>query len=218
VTSSTETTSFARRVRTETSTSHRGAEGAPLMNALLGEPMDRVAYVRYLSQLFVIYSELEDACDHLSDDAQIGAFLHDELARVPGLRHDLELLIGSDWRSRIRVLPATARYANRIRLLASSWPGGLLAHHYTRYLGDLSGGLFIGATIALRLDGDVQAAHQFFVFDDITDPGEFKNAYRGQLDELGWSPAEQDAFIEEVRLAYWHNGALMADVMASTAA
>jgi heme oxygenase len=80
---------------------------------------------------------------------------------------------------------------------------GLVAHHYTRYLGDLSGGQYLGLSIAAAygLDGE---GHRFFVFEGV-DPPAFRARYRALLDEAPWSRAEQDMFLAEVTRAYRSN-------------
>jgi heme oxygenase len=206
-------TGFAARLRSATAPAHEGAESAGLMSVIMGDPLDRAAYVQYLAQLYAVYSELEDAADHLVNDPQVGVFLRPELQRTPALVADLTTLVGADWPSRIRVLPATARYVDRLRHVAVSWPAGYLAHHYTRYLGDLSGGFFIGRALGNTLGMDGNDGRQFFAFDAIPAPGPFKDWYRAQLDSAGWTEAEEDRIIAEAVLAYRLNTELMDDVM-----
>ena len=77
-------------------------------------------------------------------------------------------------------------HAERIRELARTWPGGFIAHHYIRYLGDLSGGRALGskARKLYQLDDD---GVRFYRFDDIASPTEFKDGYRRLLDAAPWS-------------------------------
>src|SRR3546814_9337213 len=77
-------------------------------------------------------------------DPVASVFITDRLTRLPALEADLEFLIGPDWRERIHPLPTTERYVDRIRTVGTEWAGGFVAPHYTRYLGDLSAGQFIG--------------------------------------------------------------------------
>jgi hypothetical protein len=59
-----------------------------------------------------------------------------------------------------------------------------VAHHYTRYLGDLSGGQAIGRIIGREfgLDGGVGTA--FYSFSEVPKPKLYKDAYRARLDAL----------------------------------
>jgi hypothetical protein len=107
--------------------------------------------------------------------------------------------------------PCTAR-----RRRTASWtrspPAGFPGRHtpiYTRYLGDLSGGQYLGRAIvsAYQLGAD---GHGFFRFPDV-DPGAFKTYYRGLLDTQTWSLSEQDEFLAEVAEAYRLNISVLDD-------
>ena len=67
----------------------------------------------------------------------------------------------------------------------------LVAHHYTRYLGDLSGGQAIGRILdrTFELDGQGVA---FYDFPEIEKPKLYKDGYRARLDALGMSADEQE--------------------------
>ncbi|MBK0296324.1 biliverdin-producing heme oxygenase, partial [Bacillus sp. S34] len=65
--------------------------------------------------------------------------------------------------------------------VAAEWPGGFVAHHYTRYLGDLSGGQMIGRMLAEQFGFETNGI-LFYIFDQVADPSAFKDTYRAQLD------------------------------------
>jgi heme oxygenase len=211
---------FSARIRLATTASHRDAESAGLMASLQGGDPDRRLYVHYLAQLHVVYHALESDLDEVADDPIVGPFLRPELFRSDALAADLTYLVGADWTERFVVTPATAAYADRLRTVRAAWPAGFLAHHYTRYLGDLSGGLIIGRAVAAWLATPGAAGHSFFVFADIGDPSAFKAWYRDRLDLAAgkWDDAEQRRIIDEVRSAYQHNNDVMADVVRAAAA
>jgi heme oxygenase len=123
---------------------------------------------------------------------------------------DLEFLRGPGWRDRIVASPATTEYRARLREVAFDRPPGFIAHHYTRYLGDLSGGQYIGRAVAdaydLRTDG-----LRFFAFDGISPPA-FRTGYRELLDTVSWSPAEEEFFLAEVSEAYRLNIAVLREL------
>ena len=77
----------------------------------------------------------------------------------------------------------------------SSRPHLLVAHHYTRYLGDLAGGQVIGRTLEqlYALDGQGLA---FYAFPDIGRPVPYRRDYRERLDALPLSSAEQDEVVD----------------------
>jgi heme oxygenase len=125
------------------------------------------------------------------------------LTRLPALRADLEHLAGSQWARLLAPTAATEEYLARLREIAFTWPGGFVAHHYNRYLGDLSGGQFVARAIAaahgLKLG---EPGLLFYSFPLIEDPAAFKAGYRSKLDESHWDALEQERIIDEVRLAY----------------
>jgi heme oxygenase len=86
-----------------------------------------------------------------------------------------------------------------------------VAHHYTRYLGDLSGGQAIGRILdrEFELDG---AGIAFYAFEAIPKPKPYKDAYRARLDALGLGPAEVRRVVDEVRVAFTLNQALFTEL------
>jgi heme oxygenase (biliverdin-producing, ferredoxin) len=150
-------------------------------------------------------------------DPVASRFISDKLTRLPALEADLEFLIGPDWRASIAPLPTTQAYVSRIRRVAATWPGGFVAHHYTRYLGDLSGGQFIGRLMQRRFGFDTNGIG-FYLFGDIADPKAFKDVYREQLDAAPWDDEEKERVIDEVLVAYRFNTELFEDLARAKAA
>jgi heme oxygenase len=211
---------FAADLRAATWTGHESAETTRFWASITGTKFDPTAYAALQSQLYFVYDALEGALDDAADaaiassaplDRAIAAIYAPELARGAALRMDLVDLLGADWPDRIRPLPATARYVERILDIAPT-PTLLLAHHYTRYLGDLSGGLFIGRRVRTNLGRAGDEGVRFYVFDEIPDPGAFKHAYRERLDALPIDAQQQTAIIDEVGLAYGLNSAVLAEL------
>ncbi|MFV0315852.1 MAG: heme oxygenase (biliverdin-producing), partial [Microthrixaceae bacterium] len=130
-----------------------------------------------------------------------GPFVFDELTRLPSIETDLEVLVGAEWPESIRALPATRLYVERMEEVCFGWPGGFVAHHYTRYLGDLSGGLIIGRTVKDQF-GLRDGGATFYEFPRIPDAAAFKDGYRRLLDALRWPSEERSKVIDEVRRAY----------------
>ena len=195
---------FSRLVRERSAASHRGSEGASFMSDLLKGEASRDDYVALVSQHWAMYDALEESELAMRDEPLVAPFLSPALTRLPALETDLAFLIGDDWRQRLTLVPATIEYAARIREVAAGWPAGYIAHHYTRYLGDLSGGLHIGRLIARQFGFETNGIG-FYLFDEIADPAAFKDAYRAQLDAAGWSRDEQELVVDEVLRAYDYN-------------
>lgn len=191
-------------IRERTKDAHSSSEGAGFMSSLLRGERSRDDYIALVAQHFFIYAALESSADRMREDPIAARFITNRLTRLPAIEADLEFLLGPDWRDRITALDATARYATRIEKVAETWPGGFVAHHYTRYLGDLSGGFHIGRVIKRQFGFDTNGA-RFYVFDDVADPSEFKNAYRERLDDAPWAEDERERVIAEVLCAYRFN-------------
>ncbi|GAB3603369.1 biliverdin-producing heme oxygenase [Microbacterium aureliae] len=209
-----DTTPFSAELRERSSQAHSSSESAGFMSDLVTGDGTRADYVALVAQHWFIYDALERAAERMREDAVARVFMSRELTRVPALEADLTYLIGDDWRQRITPLPATRRYVERIEHVGRTWPGGFVAHHYTRYLGDLSGGLYIGRLMARRFGFDTDGV-AFYVFDDIADPKAFKDVYREQLDAAPWDDAEQERVIDEVLLAYRFNTEVFEELAAA---
>ena len=204
----TATRTFSRRLRAATWEEHRSAESGEFMRRLFAGELPLATFAALSTQLYFVYAELERAADAMRGDPEAGPFLSRDLTRLPALEADLAHFHGAGWRAAVAPGPAARAYVRRIAEIAS-WPGGLVAHHYTRYLGDLSGGRDIARTAAgaYGLDG---AGLRFYDFPAIADPAAFKDAYRRRLDGLAAADeAERDRIVAETRVAYRLNIAVL---------
>lgn len=209
--------SFSSALRERSSGSHSRSEHAGFMSDLMKGEGSREDYISLVAQHYFIYEALEGAGERMRQDPVASVFLSDKLTRLPALEADLEFLLGAEWRQRITPLPTTQRYVERIRQVGATWAGGFVAHHYTRYLGDLSGGIFIGRVMSRRFGFETNGIG-FYLFDDIADPAAFKDVYREQLDRAPWDDAERERVIDEVLLAYRFNTELFEDLDRARAA
>lgn len=210
----TTTIPFSQQLREVTDEAHRSAEGSPFAVALVEGELPRPEFARLVRQLHAVYSVLEEAVA-ASTDPDVAPLLAPELSRVPALEADLEYLAGPRWRDDISLVPATNEYCERLRATCFDWSGGLVAHHYVRYLGDLSGGQIVGRVIARVYelpDGLGTAAYRF---DGIESPKRFKDEYRARLDALPWSPEERERVAAEAVEAFARNTAVFRDLHAT---
>jgi len=204
-----ERSSFSAALKAATWVDHEAAELSPFMEALVQGDVTREGYAALLAQQLYAYRILEDAAVTMADDPVAGRFVFEELRRVPALESDLAVLLGEEWEERIAPSDATAAYCDRLREVCSSWAGGFVAHHYTRYLGDLSGGQFIGRVVRRVLQIDERSGAAFYDFPGVPDPKAFKEEYRDRLDAAPWDDVERRRIIEEIRLAYRCNTAVL---------
>ncbi|MGY2898981.1 heme oxygenase [Curtobacterium sp. PvP017] len=199
---------FSELLRKRTRRSHGSSAGNGFMHDLLGGRCDVADYAALLGQYSFVYDALERAADRMAEHPVAAPFVTSQLTRMPAIRADLEYLIGPDWSELVCPLPATTAYVRRLNEVAAEWPGGFVAHHYTRYLGDLSGGQMIGRMLSDQFGFDTNGV-LFYIFDQVADPSAFKDTYRAQLDAAPWSADEQERVIAEVELAYSLNSGLL---------
>ena len=201
--------SFSTVIRTASHEQHVETETSTFMSDLLGGGLGRDAYARYTEQLWFVYEALETGAERLASDPVAGAFIRPELFRLRALERDLAHLRGPRWRAGLSVLPATQAYADRVRACAEQWPAGYVAHHYTRYLGDLSGGQIIRdraeKTWGFARKGD---GVRFYVFEEIPNPAAFKRTYRGLLDAIRADDLERQRIVTECKRAFALNTAV----------
>ncbi|MBB1244218.1 biliverdin-producing heme oxygenase [Streptomyces durbertensis] len=209
-----ETTPFSTLIRTASHEQHTEAENSSFMSDLLGGRLGVTAYTRYTEQLWFVYRALEEAADRLAEDPVAGPFIRPELFRVAALEQDLDHLHGgADWATGLRPLPATAAYADRVTEVARDWPGGYVAHHYTRYLGDLSGGQIIRGTAEKNWGFERKGAGvRFYVFEEVGNPAAFKREYRRLLDELPGDELERQRVVDECKRAFALNTAVFREL------
>ncbi|MDF3146766.1 MULTISPECIES: biliverdin-producing heme oxygenase [unclassified Streptomyces] len=201
--------SFSTLIRTASHEQHVEAETSTFMSDLLGGRLGVDAYARYTEQLWFVYEALETGTERLTSDPVAGPFIQPKLFRLASLERDLAHLRGPNWRAGVSALPATRAYADRVRECAHDWPAGYIAHHYTRYLGDLSGGQIIRdkaeKTWGFARKGD---GVRFYVFEEIANPAAFKRSYRELLDAVRADDLEKQRIVAECKRAFALNTAV----------
>jgi heme oxygenase len=189
------------------------------MNALLGGALTLADYSRLASQYYFIYQALEEVGEQMTEDPVGKQFVFNQLHRLPSLAKDLDFLIGPQWASEIKPLPATEIYTERIRQIGSEREKvsarRYIAHHYTRYLGDIAGGQVIRRLLE-RKYGIEQEGALFYRFDQIDSAPSFRDNYRLLLDNAPWDERQRGELVEEAKIAYECNIAVFAELAATT--
>ncbi|RZS31134.1 heme oxygenase [Herbihabitans rhizosphaerae] len=202
---------LAERLRAETRAEHERTEQSPFVMSLLDGQLDRGCYARLLGQSWLFYQVLEEAAEAWRSDPVTGAFVFDGLHRGAALEADLRWLHGEAWRDAVVPLPATRRYVDRLRAVCFDSPTAFVAHHYTRYLGDLSGGQIIRRRLT-SIYGLTTDGVRFYVFDEVPKPKRFKDAYRELLDQAPWTAEDHDDVVAEANEAFRLNRAVFEDL------
>ena len=134
------------------------------------------------------------------------------LDRTASLSADLERLTGPDWRDKIVALPATCDYVARLNDIRDTADGvRLIAHHYVRYLGDLSGGQVIARMVQRHYGVDPQAL-SFYRFAGVEKLKPYKDAYRAKLDSLRLDDAQRSRLLTEAGEAFIFNHNMFTDL------
>ncbi|RLV54727.1 biliverdin-producing heme oxygenase [Aeromicrobium phragmitis] len=192
---------------------HREAESSDFMTTMLDGRINAAGYTAYLAALRPVYAALEEVGRALSSHPVVGGLIDARLDRLASLDADLRY-----WSARSgctpsdSLSPAVAGYVAHLREIETD-AVLYIAHHYTRYLGDLSGGQAIGRILGRTYDiGRGDSGLTFYEFDLIDKPKPYKDAYRARLDALPLSSDEQQRVVEEVRLAFALNGAVFTEL------
>lgn len=202
---------LSQSLKDGTKDAHKAAESCAFVRQFLAGNVAIEHYAALLAELYHLYCAMEAAFERAADDQVFGA-LHApvELARRSALEEDLEFYAGPRWRETLGPpAAATQAYIDRIEHVAATRPPLLIAHAFTRYLGDLSGGQTLARvarkTYSLPATG---GGAKFYQFDNIDGVRQYKKGYRGRLDCLGVDRRLADELVAEANLAFGHNAAL----------
>jgi len=199
------TSNLATQLREGTSKSHTMAENVNFIKSFLGGVIDKNSYVEMLSKLYFVYEAIEKAMEENKNHEYIKPIYFPELNRTESLKKDLNFHYGENWLNTTEVSPATLDYVNRINQISEEKPELLVAHAYTRYLGDLSGGQILKkiAQRGMGLEGSEGLA--FYEFDEINDETAFKVNYKAALDSLPIKENEAPSIVAEANVAFTLN-------------
>jgi heme oxygenase len=193
----------AASLREATDTAHRRAEQEPFIADLMAGRRSAGDLARLTGQLRPIYAALESRVGAMRSRGDLASLLDPRLDRLAALDHDLAVMAGDDVAQLTRPLAATDALVGRLGDIGDD-PPRLLAHHYVRYLGDLSGGQII-ARLMRQHYAVPDDALTFYAFDELGSKGGFKHRYRAALDELVAESSFYDAMLDEAQRAYEAN-------------
>ncbi len=195
-------TNLAQKLREGTTKSHSMAENVSFVKSFLGGLVDKDSYRKLVANLYFIYDVMEEQIEYHKNNIAVKAIYFPQLYRKSSLEKDLEYYYGINWLDVIKPSPATQSYINRIRQISYNSPELLIAHSYTRYIGDLSGGQILKkiAKNAMQLPDD--SGTSFYDFELIKDEKQFKNIYRESLNNILLTKTQMDQIILEANTAF----------------
>lgn len=203
--------SIAKLLKESSKSQHEQAETSKFVVDLMRGQLNLDAYTRYLTNLAWLYLALEAKIQEGEPVATSEAIWDERLNRLESITKDLDALGVQNWQRTTEPSEAMQSYIQHIEALDGKSDHKLIAHHYTRYLGDLSGGQAISALVA-RHYGATQEQLNFYRFTEIEDLVRFKEHYRGVLDGLQFSNKQIDELVLEVQLAFEFNQKVFEDL------
>lgn len=200
---------FSARLKASTATIHDEVEHTTFIVDLMEGRLDSQAYALLLKQYDVIYAVLESRSREFADDPVFAPFFDAALFRAERIAADLTALDGTE----LPVMPSATVYATHLAGLERAEQ--VIAHHYTRYLGDLSGGQAIGTLMGRHYSLPATSLTMW----DFTALGKtkpYKDAYRRLLDQVATTGGDEQIVVDETREAFRLNGALLVDLTEAT--
>jgi len=196
---------LATMLREGTKKSHTMAENVGFVKCFLKGVVEKQSYRKLVGNLYFVYSAMEEEMERLQDHPVVSKIYFPELNRKQSLEQDLYFYYGSNWREEVTLSEAGKAYVERIKQVANSQPELLVAHSYTRYLGDLSGGQILKKISQRAMNLTDGQGTAFYEFEDITDEKAFKNEYRQRMNELPVDQQTAERIVDEANAAFGMN-------------
>ncbi|USR91611.1 heme oxygenase (biliverdin-producing) [Phormidium yuhuli AB48] len=213
---------LASLLREGTGRAHTAAENTAYMKCFLKGIVEREPFRKLLANLYFVYRTLEEELERHREHPVIAGIDFPQLRRTANLEADLAFYYGENWREQIQPLPEGLAYVNRLQEISQTEPALLVAHAYTRYMGDLSGGQSLKHIVRSALDlppNQGTGLHEFAAFPTPESRRDFKVQYRDALNALPVDEALAQRIVEEANLAFQLNRDVMhgleADVKAA---
>jgi heme oxygenase (biliverdin-producing, ferredoxin) len=196
---------LASKLKEGTKKAHTAAENMGFIKCFLKGVVEKNSYRKLTGNFYFVYSAMEEEMERLKQHPIISKVYFSELNRKASLEQDLAYYYGNNWRDQVVPSAATKVYVDRIREIAQTAPELLIAHSYTRYIGDLSGGQILKGIAQRGMNLPEGEGTAFYEFADIPDEKAFKNKYRQALNELPLDDAADDRIVEEANDAFGLN-------------
>lgn len=194
---------LSEQIKRATRESHVRAENTELMLSFQRGLVTLPQYKLLLCSLHEIYTALEEEMDRNSDHPGVAPiYFPSELSRLESIEQDLQYFYGPEWREELVVPAATKRYSRRLRQIGKENPELLVAHAYTRYLGDLSGGQVLGRIAQKSMGLKGAGGLSFFAFPGVSSPNLFKQLYRSRMNSIELTDEERQAVLDEAVRAF----------------
>lgn len=196
---------LATLLRDGTKEAHTMAENVGFIKSFLAGVVEKRSYRKLVANFYFVYAAIEEEFERHREHPVLGKLYFPELWRKGTLEEDLAYYYGKNWREEVKPSTACVEYIERIKQVSDEQPELLVAHAYTRYMGDLSGGQIL-KNIAKRAMGLKDGSGlNFYEFNDIRNPGPFKNKYRAAMDSLPIDQKQANDIVEEANHSFHIN-------------
>ena len=199
------TSNLATKLREGTKKSHSMAENVGFVKCFLKGVVEKNSYRKLVANLYFVYSAMEEEMEKLKDHPIVSKIYFPQLNRKKSLEQDLAYYFGGNWRDQVAPSEAAKAYIERIREVSATAPELMIAHSYTRYLGDLSGGQILKGIAQRAMNLSEGNGTAFYEFHDISDEKAFKASYRQAMNEVDIDEATADRIVEEANEAFGMN-------------
>ena len=206
--------SLSTALKEGTKESHSAAENTKFVASFLRGVVDYEEYRKLLTNFYYVYDTMEQRIRE-TEDPMVQAIKSEDLERKEAIERDLEYYYGADWKEKQIPSEACNKYCHRLNEVAEQNPYLLVAHHYTRYIGDLSGGKILKEITARVLNPPEGKGLDFYEFPSIPDAKLFKQNYRACLDNLGTDSSQENALITEANYAFRLNMYMFDEIQGS---
>jgi len=196
---------LATMLKEGTKKSHTMAENVGFVKCFLKGVVEKNSYRNLVANLYFVYSAMEEEMAKHTDHPIVSKIYFPELNRKESLEQDLQYYFGNNWQETVAPSPAGEAYINRIREVSAQSPELLVAHSYTRYLGDLSGGQILKGIAQRAMNLEEGEGTSFYEFDEISDEKAFKDKYRAALNSLPIDQTTADRIVDEANDAFGLN-------------
>ena len=194
---------LSTRLKEGTKKSHNAAENTKFVAGFLKGVLNPEEYRKLITDFYYVYDTMEQRIQETKDPlARVLQQWNVKLFRTSFLERDLRYYYGPMWREQLQPSEACNTYCYRLNEIAEKDPYLLIAHHYTRYIGDLSGGQILKGIAKKALNPPEGEGLHFYDFPMIDDAKAFKTDYRAVLDGLEVNEHQVNTLITEANYAF----------------
>lgn len=196
---------LATQLREGTKKSHTMAENVGFIKCFLKGTVEKTSYRTLVKNFYFVYSAMEEEMAKHQNHPVVSKIYFPEIDRKQSLEEDLSYYYGANWREEVSPSAACQAYVDRIREVSKSEPELLVAHSYTRYLGDLSGGQILKGIAQTAMNLSDEEGLAFYEFEHVEDAKEFKNKYRQAMNDLPVDQGTAERIVAEADDAFGMN-------------